>query len=86
MGHIKLGALVSKDTTFGTLLLRCDVPVGESTVTQFVNPSSIYRLTFCSAEIALHIAKVAEPMPVHEWQLPQPALPQNRQEEEPFEE
>lgn len=70
MGHVKTGALISKDTQFGTAMLRADVPQKDgSFVTQLVNPSSIYRLTFCSEEIARACADQCATKPMESWEL-----------------
>lgn len=70
MGHVKTGALLSKDTQLGTAMLRADVPQADGTnVTQLVNPSSIYRITFCSEEIARACAKSCTSKPMESWEL-----------------
>ncbi|OAM89308.1 hypothetical protein OH491_13715 [Termitidicoccus mucosus] len=70
MGHIRYGGLVSKDTMFGTALLRIEVPTGETTfTTQLVNPSSLYRLTFCTEELARLAATSGQQKPISDWEL-----------------
>ncbi len=69
MGHIRYGGQVSKDTQLGTAMLRVDVPQGDSMITQLINPSSIYRLTMCSEEIARAAAKAGDPKPMGTWEL-----------------
>ena len=70
MGHVKTGALLSKDTQFGTAMLRADVPQSDgSFVTQLVNPSSIYRITFCEEKIARACADQCSAKPLAEWEL-----------------
>jgi len=70
MGHVKTGALISKDTQFGTAMLRADVPQSDgSFITQLVNPSSIYRLTFCAEPIARACAKECAVKPMEAWEL-----------------
>ena len=64
MGHVKYGGQVSKDTQFSTAMLRIDVPQADgSFVTQLVNPSSLYRLTLCSEDLARAAAKGNEMRP-----------------------
>lgn len=84
MGHVKTGALLSKDTQLGTAMLRADVPQADGTnVTQLVNPSSIYRITFCSEEIARACAAQCSAKPMESWELkhlmppPAPKSPAN---------
>lgn len=70
MGHNKTGALVSKDTQLGTALLRLDVPGPDGKmVTQLVNPSSIYRMTFCDEALARAAAKAGNAMPYTSWEV-----------------
>lgn len=70
MGHSRTGGKVSKDTTLGTALLRLDVPVGNGEfATQLINPSSIYRLTFCAEAIARVAAEAGSNKPIHEYEV-----------------
>ena len=69
MGHIRYGGQVSKDNQLGTAMLRVDVPQGDTFITQLVNPSSIYRLTMCSEEIARAAANAGDPKPMGTWEL-----------------
>lgn len=70
MGHSRTGGKVSKDTTLGTALLRLDVPVANGEfATQLINPSSIYRLTFCAEAIARVAAEGGSNKPVHEYEV-----------------
>lgn len=70
MGHIRYGGLVSKDTQLGTPLLRVEVPQKDgSMVSQLVNPSSIYRITMCSEELARAAAAQGDPRPMNQWEL-----------------
>lgn len=80
MGHVKTGALISKDTQFGTALLRAEVPQKDgSFVTQLINPSSLYRVTICSEELARACAFSSTSTPMNSWELkhlmPTPSLP-----------
>lgn len=70
MGHIRYGGMVQKDNMLGTAMLRVDVPQGDGQfVTQMINPSSIYRITFCSEEIARVAAANGRSLPISEWEL-----------------
>lgn len=70
MGHVKYGGRVSKDTAFGTGLIRLDVPQEDgSEATQLINPSSLYRLTFCTKELATAAAKLGNPKPYSDWEM-----------------
>ena len=80
MGHVKYGGQVSKDHQFGTAMLRVDVPQTDGTfVSQLVNPSSLYRLTMCSEELARTAAKGGQMKPMDPWEvkhlLPAPKEP-----------
>lgn len=50
---------------------RLDIPAttGHKPVTQLVNPSSIYRLTPTTEEIATAVAASCRPEPVHRYEL-----------------
>lgn len=70
MGHVRYGGLVSKDNALGTAMLRVDVPQADgSFVSQLVNPSSIYRITFCAEAIARVAAKQGDAKPMQSWDL-----------------
>lgn len=70
MGHIRYGGRVSKDTQFGTPLLRVDVPQNDdSFASQLVNPSSIYRITMCEESLARAAAKGGQHAPLENWQV-----------------
>ena len=70
MGHVKYGGQVSKDNQFGTAMLRVDVPQQDGTfVSQLVNPTSLYRLTMCSEELARAAAKGGQMKPMDSWEL-----------------
>lgn len=42
--------------------------------TQYFGGSSVYRVTPCSEEAARAVAARNQPEPVHQWELPKPAL------------
>lgn len=79
MGHVKTGGLISKDTELGTPLLRLDVPTEDGTVTQYINPSSLYRITMCEEEIARIAARGGQQAPIHRWQLIEALGPEFRE-------
>lgn len=70
MGHVRYGGRVSKDNQFGTPMLRVDVPQRDgSFVSQLINPSSLYRVTMCSEEMACAAAAQGAPEPMSTWEL-----------------
>lgn len=70
MGHVKYGGRISKDTEFGTGLIRIDVPAADGTeITQLINPSSLYRMTFCTKELATAAAKAGNANPYSDWEV-----------------
>lgn len=75
MGHVKTAGLVTKDTEYGTPLLRVDVPNGDAVMTQYINPQSIYRMTLVEERIARAVAGGVNCKPVSAWELRQLAAP-----------
>lgn len=71
MGHGLTAGRISKDTTFGTAMLRVDVPTKDTFVTAFLNPSGIYRVTLAEEKIARAVAEQNQPRPVSEWTISQ---------------
>lgn len=73
MGHIRTGGRVSKDTMYGTPMLRLDIPQTaepDRFVTQLVNASALYRLTFCDEAIARAAAsRSSSHQPIDSWTL-----------------
>jgi hypothetical protein len=70
MGHNRYGGRVSKDTKLSTPMLRVDVPQTDGTfATQLINPSSIYRITFCEESIARAAAEHGSSKPIETWKL-----------------
>lgn len=51
-------------------LLQLDVPVEGGTVTQFINPASIYRVTIVDAATVKAYAKHVDPLPTIELEVP----------------
>ena len=84
MGHVRYGGLVSKDSQFGTAMLRVEVPTNDQMVTQFVNPQSIYRMTICSEEIARAAARSNDHEPLNKWDLKNAGLLMEPETEERF--
>ena len=52
--------------------VRLDIPAtdGHEAMTQILNPSSVYRMTPTSEEIATAVAAQCRPAPVQRWELP----------------
>lgn len=78
MGHRRLGGFVSEATLAGGAFIRIDVPAeveGTKPATQFYSPSSVYCLTPTTEDVARKVAKLAQPTPVHQWELPQLPAP-----------
>lgn len=76
MGHNKTGGRVSKDSQLGTAMLRLDIPQEDGTeVTQLVNPSSCYRITFCEEAVARAAARHGNHAPYSMWELKQMGVP-----------
>lgn len=71
MGRIMFGAYVTEVTLAGAGLLRCDIPAvdDDPAITQYIAPSSLYRLTPCSEQIARAVAKHQRPEPISRWYL-----------------
>jgi len=78
MGHVRLGAYVTEAELAGAGFLRLEVPehtaggVDWPAATQFINPSSLYRLTPCTEEMARQIRPNARP--IETWELPRREL------------
>lgn len=89
MGHVRLGGFVCEENLAGAGFLRIDIPgdkPGEVYATQYVPPSSLYRLTPCSEEAARAAAANNRPQPVQRWELPQlpsPVVAGNSDDDEP---
>lgn len=82
MGHVRMAGLVEETTLAGAGVLKVDVPEATDDAgrchpqfTQYVSPSSLYRLTPTTEEIARSVARHSRPAAVHQWELPRPALP-----------
>lgn len=83
MGHVRLGGFVSEVTMFGGKVGRIDVPVPDGkTVTQFFGPSSLFRLTPTTEEVARKVAAANRPAPVHAWELQQLQPPAKRTDDD----
>lgn len=76
MGHVRLGGYVTETTLAGMGVLRIDIPEieGSPASTQFVPPSTLYRLTPVTEEIARAVAAKNRPQPISYWEMPK-ALP-----------
>lgn len=70
MGHGRAAGIITKDTDYGTPMLRLDVPQHDgSFATQLINPQSIYRLSFVEEAIGRHAAESFRKAPVSEWEI-----------------
>jgi hypothetical protein len=73
MGHVRMAGRITEEERFGVKLGRVDVPGdGDSFTTVYFSGASVYRLTPTTEEIARHVARRAQPEPVHRWELPGP--------------
>jgi hypothetical protein len=95
MGHVKLAGKLSEQKLAGMSFLKIDIPArpgtaveGEFSATQFINPSSIYRLHPVAEEVARAVAASIAPDPVTKWDvkalLPSPALDRAQDEAEDY--
>lgn len=79
MGRTELAGMVREVTIAGAGFLRVDIPSaveGQAYATQFVSPAALYRLTPCSEEAMLVVARRCQPQPVKPWELPhRPEVP-----------
>jgi len=75
MGHRRLAGYVTEQEIAGHGFLRLDVPKGPEgglKATQFYAPAAVYAITPCLQATAVRMAALADPAPVHEWELPEP--------------
>lgn len=92
MGHVRMAGLVEETTLAGAGMLQVEVPeVTDSRgnthagFTQFVSPSSLYRMTPTTEEIARGIALRDRYAPVNPWELPErTALPAGTSDDDDF--
>ena len=66
MGYKKLCGRLSQGIAG---LLQLDVPVEGGSVTQFINPASVYRITIVSADVVRDYAKHVDPLPAIELEV-----------------
>ena len=66
MGYKKLCGRLSQGIAG---LLQLDVPVEGGSVTQFINPASVYRITIVSAEVVRDFARHVDPLPAIELEV-----------------
>ena len=66
MGYKKLCGRLSQGIAG---LLQLDVPVEGGSVTQFINPASVYRITIVSAEGVRDYARHVDPLPAIELEV-----------------
>lgn len=68
MGYKKLCGRLSQGVAG---LLQLDIPAEGGTITQMINPASVYRITIVSAEVVREYAKtLADPLPSIELEVP----------------
>lgn len=70
-GHQRTAGRV-RPATFPAGHVRLDIPAteGHEAMTQILNPSSVYRMTPTTEEIATAVAANCRPAPVRRWELP----------------
>lgn len=70
-GHQRTAGRV-RPATFPAGHVRLDIPAtdGHEAMTQILNPSSVYRMTPTTEEIATAVAANCRPTPVQRWELP----------------
>ena len=51
-------------------LIQLDVPAEGGFVTQFINPSAVYRITVVDAETVAEVAKTIDPLPAITLEIP----------------
>lgn len=85
LGHRKLAGYVTEQEVAGAKMLRLDVPhpdgpryventtLEDFAATQFYSPAALYCLTPVAESVARGFAQRAQPAPVSQWELPQPA-------------
>lgn len=71
MGKVRLGGLVSEQIKFGVPMIRIDIPnaEGETILTKYYHPNSLYSLTPVAKEIAIAVAAYSDPKPATAWEL-----------------
>ena len=67
MGYKKLCGRLSQGISG---LLQLDIPVDGGTVTQFINPQSIYRITIVDSATVEEYAKLVDPLPAITLDVP----------------
>lgn len=76
LGHVRYAAKVTVETLAGRDVYRLDIPTGDSYVTKYVGPDTMYALHPTTEEVVRHLAaQWGEPRPAQPWELPQrPAI------------
>lgn len=67
MGYKRLCGKMSQGP-FG--LMQLDIPVEGGSITQLINPQSVYRITFVDAETVAEQAKSIDPLPAITLEVP----------------
>lgn len=83
MGHVRMAGFVREVTIAGAGLLSIEVPEAvddagttHAAYTQIVNPTSLYRITPTTEDLARAVARHSRPAAINQWELPKPALPE----------
>lgn len=76
LGRIRMAGFVTEAKLFGGAVGRINIPIGEATMTQYFGGGSLFRLTPVTEEMARSVAKHNEPRPIHVYEIPQLADPQ----------
>lgn len=68
MGYKKLCGRLSQGVAG---LLQLDIPAEGGTITQMINPASVYRITIVTADVVREYAKaLSDPLPAIELEVP----------------
>lgn len=78
MGHVRLAGLITEEELFGGKIGRVDIPHGDSFITQYFTPQSLYGIIATTEEVARRVAANSDPLPVYLY-----ALPHRPQDNEP---
>lgn len=72
MGHRRLSGWLSEEQIGGGSFLRLDVHKSRTEIlaTQYYSPSAVYCITPTDEQTAFKVAAMAQPAPVHRWELP----------------
>lgn len=71
LGHTRLAGYVTEEEKFGGMLGRIDIPNGDGFITQYFGHGAIFRLTPTTEEVTRSVARMNQPRPVHQFELPE---------------